>query len=248
MCALFFLLYAGVLSTPQISHGPGVPAGKVSGMGHSAPNWVAALSQDSHFHKTLENQFVIVWQVRVKPGDSTLLDRHETDFLEIVIESGTVSMADERGRITPLRLAPGARLIRGGFAARLKNTDKSAPLHAVFVEFRSPLGSQACGPEAEILCPAGGDIGGALLHHEIGIVKTGHFCARRFLMNVTVHAPVLLIAIRPARVIASDSPAASGLLKAGQATWLPTGEQSVQAPSPSASIDLVGVEFGEPRN
>jgi len=215
----------------------------MSGMGHSGPDWVAALWQDSHFQKIFENPSVIVWQLKLNPGESTLLDRYGHDFLEVVIQSGSMSMADEHGQLTPLSL-PGAQLMRGGFAKALKNTDKGRPFQAVFVEFRVALGAERRGPEAQVLCPSGGDFGGTLRHHALGIVETDQVCARRFLMSARVPSPALVIAIRPARVIASRASGSSQLLKAGQAAWLTSGEPSVQAPAASA-VDFVGIEFKE---
>jgi hypothetical protein len=238
MRELVFLLCVLPL-TAQTSNGPGVPAGGVSGMGHSGPDWVASLSQDRHFKKVLENAAVMVWQLELNPGESTLLDRYGHDFLEVVIQSGSMSMADERGHLTPLLLKPGALLIRGGFAQVLKNTDQNARFRGVFVEFRSPLGAERCGPEAPAMCPGGG----VVRHLSLGIVETDHLYARRYFMGASVHLPELVIAIKPARLVASGVSAGTRLLKAGEVAWLTSGVESVQGPDPSAIVDFVGVEF-----
>jgi len=211
-------------------------------MGHSGPDWVAALFQDSHFHKVFENAAVIVWQVKLNPGESTLLDRHEYDFLEVVVQSGSMSMADERGRATPLVLTPGARLIRGGFTGVLKNSDKNTPFYGVQVEFRSPLGAERCGPEAPVLCP-GGDVFSGVLRMAIGIVETGHLCARHYLMGTSLHSPALVVAIRPAKLFRSGG--SIQVLNAGDAAWLTSAEELVQAPGPSTAVDFIAIEFKE---
>ncbi len=225
------------------SPGGGVPSAHLSAMGHSGPDWVAALFQDSHFHKILENGAVIVWQLKLHPGESTLLDRYGYDFLEVVIQSGSMSMADELGHATPLPLRPGVRLIRGGFAQVLKNTDEKTPFYGVLVEFRSPLGAERCGPEAPVLCPSGGDFSGTLRHHALGIVETAHLCGRRYLMGTRLCSPVLIVAIQPARLVTSSG--SIQVLDAGQAAWLTSGEESMQATASSAIVDFVGIEFKE---
>ena len=44
-----------------------------------------------------ENERVRVWDLRLEPGESTGLHRHDTDYLYVVIGDGTLQPIDDQG-------------------------------------------------------------------------------------------------------------------------------------------------------
>lgn len=50
-----------------------------------------------------ENERVRVWDLRLEPGESTGLHRHQTDYLYVVIGEGTLQGIDADGTAKPPR-------------------------------------------------------------------------------------------------------------------------------------------------
>jgi len=48
-----------------------------------------------------ENERVRVWDLRLEPGETTPMHRHETDYLYVVIGDGTLQRVDPDGSKTP---------------------------------------------------------------------------------------------------------------------------------------------------
>lgn len=60
------------------------------------------ISPDVGTKLLFENERVRVWDLQLQPGESTGMHRHETDYLYVVIDGGTLQGRDADGNDKPL--------------------------------------------------------------------------------------------------------------------------------------------------
>lgn len=63
---------------------------------------ISNVSSDVGTKLLFENDRVRVWDLRLQPGESTGLHRHETDYLYVVIGDGTLQGRDGAGKDKPV--------------------------------------------------------------------------------------------------------------------------------------------------
>jgi hypothetical protein len=98
------------------------------------------ITSEPHHHLVLENEYVKVYHVEVAPHESTLLYRHDHDYVYIPIGDALVTSAVPGKPEVHLKLTDGqAGLSRGGFAHVARN-DADTPFRNVTIELLRPQG------------------------------------------------------------------------------------------------------------
>lgn len=108
------------------------------------PKEVEIPSEPSH-HQVLQNEFVRVFDVTVAPKSSTLVHRHNHDYLFVTLGDSDVVNARTGASPVPLRLKDGEiRFTPGNFShAAINQSDK--PFHNLTIELLKPsTGVKTC--------------------------------------------------------------------------------------------------------
>jgi hypothetical protein len=220
------------------------PSG-TGGSGHSGPPAAVTLDRDPHFHMLFENSLVRAWLLELKPGESTYLDNHHNDFLQIPIQSAWLARTSERAQPVPFWPEPNARFVRGGFRDVLKNTDPKTVVRIVEVEFFENVGTERCGPEAQTACSCWGDIGGIV--HKIGcdVLQTDSLRVSQLESGTGLSGlPTLVIAITSAKIVdKASSPVRTIVLNPGESAWVDMKEQWIAGPDEHTDPKTVAIEF-----
>jgi quercetin dioxygenase-like cupin family protein len=119
-----------------------------------AQNPVAVpIDKEPAHHLVFENENIRMFDVTVMPNSATLMHRHETDYVFVVLGSAKVS--NERAGAEPrvMDLAEGdVRYVRGGFEHIARNVIDT-PFHNITIELKNP-GAAVCGIESTPVCSA----------------------------------------------------------------------------------------------
>lgn len=104
--------------------------------GQSSP--AVPLTSEMHHHLALKNEYVRVFQVEVAPHTSTLLHRHDHDYIWVGIGAAEVTNAVEGKEPVPLKVADGQTTFTPGPLTHLARNDAATPFRNVTVEILKP--------------------------------------------------------------------------------------------------------------
>lgn len=187
---------------------------------------VEITSEPSH-HLVLQNEYVRVFDVTVAPKASTLIHRHNTDYLFVTLGDSDVVSVRPGEKPVSLHLQDGeVRFTAGHFAhAAINNSER--PFHNITIELLKPSDNvktcaQHCGDQAYIcggICPT-----------KDKLISSDQWTAWIVTMppkaeiNRLAHDPQLVVPVSNLDFSAQPGPAHSPMKRApGQIDWLPTG-------------------------
>ncbi len=99
---------------------------------------VITMDQEPHHHLALHNDYVKVFDVRVSPGDSIILHRHDQDTIAIAIGDQLVTVGvPGKPDVHSKNLDAQVRLQRSGYV-HSTHVDGDTPYHTVAVELMRP--------------------------------------------------------------------------------------------------------------
>src|SRR5260370_7238580 len=114
---------------------------------------VEITSEPSH-HQVLQNDWVRVFNVLAAPKATTLVHRHNYDYLFVTL--GNTQIINARVGENPVSMAlkdGEVRFTKGGFAHAVTNTGET-PFHNITIELLQPsTGVHACTADCTILLP-----------------------------------------------------------------------------------------------
>jgi len=115
------------------------------------------ITSEPRHHLVFENEYVRVFDVTVAPRDTTLVHRHNHDYLFVTLGDSDVTSARPGEKPVVLQLKDGeVRFTPGNFAhAAINNTDR--PFHNTTIELLKPSTNvKTCtGPCADLSYPCG---------------------------------------------------------------------------------------------
>ena len=116
------------------------------------------ITSEPRHHLVFENEYVRVFDVTVAPRDTTLVHRHNHDYLFVTLGDSDVTSARPGEKPVVLQLKDGeVRFTPGNFAhAAINNSDR--PFHNTTIELLKPSTNvKTCvGPCADLSYPCGG--------------------------------------------------------------------------------------------
>jgi quercetin dioxygenase-like cupin family protein len=199
-----------------------------------APQAVPLASEPRH-HLFLSNDYVNVYRVEIAPHDSSLLHRHDHDYLFIAIGPARVTSAVPGKPDVHLDLADGdVRFSRGGFAHVARN-DGDSVFHVVAIELLRPQGDlrNLClkiVPAGSVDCPGAPQPAADARHTDWPEFQTDE--TRVILTRVKPHSEValrdprweeLIVALDQASLGPAVGKSMERLLNPGAAVWLGRG-------------------------
>jgi hypothetical protein len=99
---------------------------------------VITMDQEPHHHLALQNDYVKVFQVKVAPGDSIVLHRHDQDTVAIAIGEQLVTVGvPGKPDVHQKNADAQVRLQRGGYVHSTR-VDRDTPYHTIAVELLHP--------------------------------------------------------------------------------------------------------------
>ncbi len=201
------------------------------------------------FHPPVfSNQFVRILNVTIPPGRSSLLHRHDNDYVFVMLRDGSMTSVREDGYSVSLQLSKGeARLTRGGFAHTATN-DGDTSLRILAVELLKGAGAEICGGQA----PPCERLQADLPVHKI-LIETERVRVSTVHMEPNVgdmhrhDYPHLIIALDPLRLRneVAGKPPEILRLKAGEYKWLAGDFTHTVTNVGKTAVDHVVIEFKE---
>jgi quercetin dioxygenase-like cupin family protein len=102
---------------------------------------VVPITSEPHHHLALENDYVRLFQVEVPAHESTLLHRHDHDYVYVVLGEAQLTNLVSGKPPVALKVADGdIHFTRGGFAHVARN-DGATPFRVVAIELLHPQGA-----------------------------------------------------------------------------------------------------------
>jgi hypothetical protein len=122
-------------------------------LGQQPPNIVEITAEPSH-HQTLDNETIRVFNVVAPPKASTLIHKHNYDYLFVTLGDTDITNQRVGEQPTQLSLKDGeVRFTKGGFAHAVVNNSEH-PFHNITIELLHPSsGVQRCETACEIPIP-----------------------------------------------------------------------------------------------
>jgi quercetin dioxygenase-like cupin family protein len=206
---------------------------------------VEITSEPSH-HKVLENEYVRVFDVTVAPKASTLIHRHNYDYLFVTLGDSDVSSARVGEKPVSLQLKDGdVRFTPGNFAhAAINNSDR--PFHNTTIEL---LKSSSNVKECMVDCNQHMTIGG-----DTPWINQVYFSDQWTVSLVTLppstrleprkySSPRLLVVVNDLDLKLEGDPASSVRRGPGNMRWIPAGAAYTVANSGNHAARFVLLEF-----
>ena len=201
------------------------------------------------FHPPVfSNEFVRILNVTIPPGRSSLLHRHDNDYVFVMLRDGSMTSVREDGYSVSLQLSKGeTRFTRGGFAHTATN-DGDTTLRILAVELLKGAGAEICGAQS----PPCEKLQADLPVHKI-LIETERVRVSTVHMEPNVgdmhrhDYPHLIIALDPLRLrneVAGKTPEILRL-KAGEYKWLAGDFTHTLTNVGKAAVDQVVIEFKE---
>jgi hypothetical protein len=126
-----------------------------------------AITDESHHHLVLENEYTRVFHVQVPSKQSTLMHQHDLDY--VFVQIGATDFTNDRVGAAPaeVKLADGTvKFAKGGFAHKITILS-DAPFENLTIEVKKPSTKSICGanwpgvqPEKPDACGAMSENGG----------------------------------------------------------------------------------------
>ena len=207
---------------------------------------VEITSEPSH-HLVLENQYVRVFNVTVAPRASTLVHRHNYDYLFVTLGDSDVVSTRVGEKPVPLRLKDGeVRFTPGNFAhAALNESDR--PFHNITIELLKP---SANAKECIVDCNQGAVIGGdmpwamRLYSSDQWIVRVFTLPTSSRLPKHTHSTPHLVVPITDLDLTEETDAASRNIKRAvGDIGWVPSGVAHTLINNSSRPAQFVTLEF-----
>jgi quercetin dioxygenase-like cupin family protein len=201
------------------------------------------------FHPPVfSNEFVRILNVTIPPGRSSLLHRHDNDYVFVMLRDGSMTSVREDGYSVSLQLSKGeTRFTRGGFAHTAAN-DGDTSLRILAVELLKGAGTEICGAQS----PPCEKLQAELPVHKI-LIDTERVRVSTVHMEPNVgdmhrhDYPHLIIALDPLRLrneVAGKTPVVLRL-KAGEYKWLDGDFTHTITNVGKTAVDHVVIEFKE---
>jgi len=201
------------------------------------------------FHPAVfTNEFVRILNVTIPPGRSSLLHRHDNDYVFVMLRDGSMTSVREDGYSVSLQLSKGeTRFTRGGFAHTATN-DGDTSLRILAVELLKGAGTEICGAQS----PPCEKLQADLPVHKI-LIETERVRVSTVHMEPGVgdmhrhDYPHLIIALDPLRLkneVAGKAPAILRI-KAGEYKWQKGDFTHTITNIGKTAVDQVVIEFKE---
>jgi quercetin dioxygenase-like cupin family protein len=212
---------------------------------------VEITSEPSH-HLVLQNEYVRVFDVTVAPHASTLVHRHNSDYLFVTLGDSDVVSARVGEMPAELQLRDGeVRFAPGNFAhAAINKSDH--PFHNITIELLKPSSHVAncsdlcttlhCSKEEKGSCPAVAH----RLSSDQWMVSLVTLPPSSRLESSTPSAPHLMVAVSDLDLASIEkTETASGSIKRqpGGLVWVPAGARSTLVNNSPKSAQFVTLEF-----
>jgi quercetin dioxygenase-like cupin family protein len=112
---------------------------------------VVPIDKEPAHHQVLDNEYVRVFDVVVAPHASTLMHRHDRDYIFVILGDADISneLMNEKPAHAVLKDGD-ARYSKGGFAHVARNLAET-PFHNITVELKNP-GKAVCGIDPNSAC------------------------------------------------------------------------------------------------
>ncbi len=185
---------------------------------------VEITSEPSH-HKVFENEYVRVFDVTVAPKASTLVHKHNHDYLFVTLGDSDVVSARPGEKPVALKLKDGdVRFTPGNFAhAAINNSDQ--PFHNITIELLKPTTNEQ---QCMVDCsrgPVGAETSTERLYVSdqwtISLVTLG---PKAQINKLGQGFPLLAVPVSDLEFTAQPGPSTSVIKRApGQIDWLPGG-------------------------
>ncbi|MEP6690177.1 MAG: hypothetical protein ABJD07_03415 [Gemmatimonadaceae bacterium] len=106
------------------------------------------VSREAKHHRVLENEWVRIYDVTVRPGDSTLYHVHASDYLFVTLGAASVMAQPMGGAANPLTVADGeVRFTKATITHRVVNPPTSPAFHNLTIEvLKTPSDSKGASP------------------------------------------------------------------------------------------------------
>lgn len=145
---------------------------------------IVPIDQEPVHRRVFDNEYVTVFDVVVQPHASTLMHRHDRDYLFITLGDSEISN-DRMGEkpVHALLKDGDVRYVKGGFSHVARNLAET-PFHNLTIELKDP-GVPVCGIDPAPAC-ANSDLTGPMPM----IISTGHLIVRRTTLEPGDQTPV----------------------------------------------------------
>ena len=204
------------------------------------------VTREPHHRLILENQYTRVFELTVAPQESTLMHRHDNDYVAVIVAPSEIQNAVEGKPVTTGRAGLGeVRFVSAPVTHRLTNTGDK-PYRNIIVEILSRKSPQANQSQAE----RGLDVGhggmsdivvdnGEVRVQEVQIAPGG------MLHKHTHKFPFLVVAIGDLDLhnMPQGKPATTVHQKAGEVKWIGAGSTHEMMNTGKQQAHFVEVEF-----
>jgi quercetin dioxygenase-like cupin family protein len=202
-------------------------------------------SQEPHHHLVLENEYARVYDVTVPAHQSTLLHRHDNDYLAVILEPAEIQIAVLGRPVTTGHAGKGeVRFAVAPVIHRLMNTGDTLFRELVIEILKKKSGSTTETPERGLDIGHGGLSDIVVDNGEVRVQEV-QIAAGGMLHKHTHKFPFLVVALSDLdlRNMPQGKPAAMVHQKAGEVKWIGAGSTHEMMNVGKQEAHFIEVEF-----
>ena len=204
------------------------------------------VTREPHHHLILENQYTRVYDVTVAPHESTLLHRHDNDYVAVVVSPSEIQSEVEGKPVTTGRAGLGeVRFVSAPITHRLTNTGDQ-PFRNITIEILNKKSPQANQPAADRGLDVGhGGMSDIVVDNTEVRVQEVQIAPGGMLHKHTHKFPFLVVAISDLDLhnMPQGKPATMVHQKAGEVKWIGAGTTHEMMNMGKQQAHFIEVEF-----
>ncbi len=202
------------------------------------------LPQEPHHHLVLENEYTRVFDVKIPAHQSTLMHRHDHDFVAVILDPADIQIATAGQPATTGRAGKGeVRFAVAPVSHRISNNG-DMPYRNIVIEILKKKASQQSTPERGLEIGHGGLSDIVVDNNEVR-VQDVQIAAGGMLHKHTHKYPFLVVALSDLDLhnMPQGKPAKMVHLKNGEVKWIGAGSTHEMMNMGQQEAHFVEVEF-----